>query len=90
MRFGLDGREVEERGVEQLDVFEHRARPDEVRVAQRGRVGVRQLAVGEEPDGLHPVADVPPELVHTARAGEARDHPDDRHAERVVQFLVAH
>ena len=40
--------------------------------------GAAQLLVGEEADRLHPVAQVAPELLHIAGAGEAAGHADDR------------
>ena len=76
----LARRQAEELGVEQVGPFDHRARLDVTRVGQQlaGDAGGGHLLVAEALDGLHPVAQVVPELADVVRTREASRHSDDR------------
>ena len=71
--------EAEEVGVEFLDAGQQ-GRPSDVgAVGQRllPHSGVDQVVLGQVDDGLHPVAQVAPELRQRRSAGKPAGHADD-------------
>ncbi len=82
---GLAGAEPEKPGVEEVHVVQHRPRPDVAGPAQETRIhpGGDQLLVGEEVDGLHPVAQVLPEPAQARCTRKTPGHPDDRDLESI-------
>src|SRR5579864_2681511 len=69
----------EEFGIELLDALENGPRLDEVGLPPHLIAEtVLQLRLAEVSDGLHAVAQIPPELFDSTCSGETAGHPNDR------------
>src|SRR5262245_17337277 len=87
--FSLTGRIAEELRIEQIDLFENRARLDEIRIAERRRTDSEalQLFVRKLADGLYSIAQIPPKLIEAVRSRKAAAHPDDGDLQTLYRFV---